>query len=129
MSRAIILIGGFIGIAILLRYAWRAFLRWKFHISAIPSWYYKETFRTVQPYLGKFTSTKFDVLSLKGYIAGHLTYVSGIVVCDGIDVPYFTRWAGKKLTYVRIAEVKCYYDEDGENAYLDRKEKRNAKRR
>lgn len=129
MSRAIILIGAAIGVVIIVRTAWRVFLRWKFHISSISSWYYKETFRTVQPYLGKFSNTKFDVLSLKGYVASHLTYVSGVVVCDGIEVSYFTRWAGKKLTYVKVADITCYFDEDGENAYLDRKEKRNAKRR
>jgi len=124
MSRAIILIGAAVGVAIILRTAWRAFLRWKFHINAVPKWYYKETFRTVQPYLGKFTNTKFDVLSLKGYVAGHLTYVSGIVICDDINVEYVIRWAGKKLTYVKIASVTCYFDENYENEYLDRKENR-----
>ena len=129
MSRAIILIGAAIGIAIILRTGWRAFLRWKFHISTISTWYYKETFRTVKPYLGKFEDVQFNTSSLKGYVAQHLTYVSGVAICDGTEVPYVVRWAGKKLTYVRIAEVLCYFDEDYENEYLDRKEHRYAKRR
>lgn len=117
-----------LGIAILGYSLFRVWLRWKYHISSLPKWYYKEAFRTVHPYLGKFTNVQFNTYSLKGYVAGYLTYVSGVVVCNGINVPYTVRWAGKKLTYVRVAQVRCYFDEDYENAYLDRKEKRHANR-